>query len=322
MKRRRNACKSSILLLSLLLLMACSPGVQPLPSAGPRSTGTPTFEARPSPTLIELPASPTPEQIVGAFDIGGRSLYILCMGTGSPTILLESGWGTNYGYWSKVMLEISKTTRVCAYDRAGMGQSDPAPAPRTARDLMMDLHALLTEAHVPGPYVLVGHSLGGYIVRLYADEYPEEVIGMVLVDSSHPDQGPAFLAALPPESPDNSQCVKNVRNSFADTADPQEQPEGLDFEASAAQVRDLGGLGDLPLGVVTAGRGVCDAGAGGPADVAGVDRAWQDLQKDLAKLSSNSIQVIAENSGHMIPTEQPEAVIEVIQQVMEMAASR
>ncbi|HJR80748.1 MAG TPA: alpha/beta hydrolase [Anaerolineales bacterium] len=319
-----NACTSLILSLALLLLNACSPVMQPLPSVMPLPTNTPTIESRPSPTFTIPSASQTPKPIVGKFDIGGRSLYLLCAGTGSPTIILESGWGADYAYWSGVIVEMSKTTRVCGYDRASMGNSDPAPIPRTGRDMMMDLHALLTAAKVPGPYVLVGHSLGGFLVRLYADEYPEEVIGMVLVDSSHPDQGSAFLAALPPEAPDESGCIRNFRSSMTEmsVADPREVPEGLDFETTNAQVRDLEPLGELPLGVVTAGLGACDFGAGAPAEAAGLGQAWQDLQKELTMLSSNSFQIIAERSGHMIPTEQPEAVIEAIKRVMEVAASR
>jgi pimeloyl-ACP methyl ester carboxylesterase len=322
MKTLTIACRPLILSLSLMLLIACSSVPQSLPSVVPLLTSTPTVEIRPSPTFTIEPASPTPDKIVGNVDIGGRSLYVICVGTGSPTIIFESGWGADYGLWSKIMLPMSKSARVCAYDRAGIGPSDPAPIPRTTRDMMMDLHALLTEANVPGPYVLVGHSLGGFIVRLYADEHPEEVIGMVLVDSSHPDQDSALPAALPPESPNESQCVKNLRNILTEVVDPKELPEGLDFEASAAQVRDLGLLGDLPLGVVTAGLGVCDLGAGGPADAAGLDQVWHDLQKELTMLSSNSFQIIAERSGHNIPTDQPEAVIEAIQQVIQMATSR
>jgi pimeloyl-ACP methyl ester carboxylesterase len=322
MKILTSAFRSLILSLSLMPLIACLTVTQPLPSVAPVLTNTPSVQLRPSPTFTIEPASPTPDKIVGNVDIGGRNLYIICVGTGSPTIILESGWGADNTLWSKIMLPMSKSARVCAYDRAGVGRSDPAPIPRTTRDMMMDLHALLTEANVPGPYVLVGHSLGGFIVRLYADEYPEEVIGMVLVDSSHPDANSAFLAALPPESPDESQCVKDVRNYLTEVVNPEELTEGLDFEASAAQVRDLGLLGDLPLGVVTAGRGACDFGRGSPADAEGLDQVWQDLQKELTMLSSNSVQIIAERSGHNIPTEQPEAVIEAIQQVMEMAKSR
>jgi pimeloyl-ACP methyl ester carboxylesterase len=322
MKTLTTACKPLILSLSLMLLIACSSVPQPLPSVPPLLTNTPAVELRPSPTFTIEPASQTPDKIVGNVDIGGRSLYIICVGTGSPTIIFESGWGADYGLWSKIMLALSPSARLCAYDRAGLGRSDPAPVPRTTRDMMMDLHTLLTEANVPGPYVLVGHSLGGFIVRLYADEHPEQVIGMVLVDSSHPDQNSAFLAALPPESPNESECVKSFRKDLTEVVDPEELTEGLDFEASAAQVRDLGLIGDLPLGVVTAGLGACDLGAGGPADAAGLYQVWLDLQKELTMLSTNSIQIIADHSGHMIPTDQPEAVIEAIQRVMEMATSR
>src|SRR5688572_22949246 len=292
MKTLACACKSLILSLSLLLLTACSSVTQPIPSVAPLLTNTPTVELLPSPTSTIEPASQTPDKIVGNVDIGGRNLYIICVGAGSPTIIFESGLGADYSLWQKIMLEMSKSTRLCAYDRAGVGRSDPAPMPRTSRDMMMDLHTLLTEANVPGPYVLVGHSLGGFIIRLYADEHPEEIIGMVLVDSSHPDANSAFLAALPPESPDESQCVKDVRNYLTEVVNPEELTEGLDFEASAAQVRDLGLLGDLPLGVVTAGRGACDFGRGSPADAEGLDQVWQDLQKELTMLSSNSVQII------------------------------
>jgi len=133
---------------------------------------------------------------------GGRRLHINCSGmsiAGGPTVLLESGAGNAASVWNRVQPEVAKFARVCSYDRAGLGSSDPVPAPRTIVALTEDLHALLMNAKVSGPYILVGHSLGGILVRLYASFYPLEVIGMVLVDSSHEDEPDRGLALIPPD---------------------------------------------------------------------------------------------------------------------------
>ncbi len=140
-------------------------------------------------------AYPPPGQMV---DVGGFRLHINCTGTGSPTVVIESGLGDWSATWGWVQPEVAKTTRVCTYDRAGMGWSETSPEPRTAREFAKELHTLLAKANEPGPYVLVGHSLGGYTVRVYAHDYPAEVAGVVFVDaqnlsvsgSASPDQAP------------------------------------------------------------------------------------------------------------------------------------
>lgn len=121
-------------------------------------------------------------------DIGGRRLNLYCVGSGSPTVVLDTGLGGTTADWSRVQARIAHTTRVCSYDRAGMGFSDPAPAPRNAGTAVSDLHVLLQRAGIPPPYVLVGHSIAGLYDRLYADRFPGEVAGMVLVDPSYPHQ--------------------------------------------------------------------------------------------------------------------------------------
>jgi len=122
-------------------------------------------------------------------DIGGRTLNIDCAGDGSPAVILESGGGGYGGYgWRVVQSEVSKFTRVCWYDRAGEGWSDPAPTTRNSATIVHDLHELLQRAPVVGPYVLVGHSVGGNYVRIFTARFPAEVAGAVLVDSSHPEQ--------------------------------------------------------------------------------------------------------------------------------------
>ena len=128
---------------------------------------------------------PMPGQLV---DIGGYKLHIDCTGQGSPTVILDAGMGDSFLSWHKVQPEIAKFTRVCSYDRAGLGYSDSSPRPRTSRVFVDELHRLLQHASITGPLVLVGHSMGGFDVRLYASLYRNEVIGLVLVDSSHPEQ--------------------------------------------------------------------------------------------------------------------------------------
>ena len=124
-------------------------------------------------------AYPPPGRLV---DVGGYRLHINCTGVGSPTVVIEAGWGDSSASWGWVQPEVAKTTRICTYDRAGMGWSEVSPEPRTAREFAKELHTLLTKANEPGPYVLVGHSLGGYTMRVYAHDYSGEVAGLVLVD--------------------------------------------------------------------------------------------------------------------------------------------
>ena len=132
-------------------------------------------------------------------DIGGRDLFLHCTGEGSPTVILEAGFGDTSGIWDKVQPEVARTTRVCSYDRAGLGQSDPPPTDvRTFGEVVADLHALLAAAGVPAPYVLVGNSIGGLFIRLYAGTYPEEIAGLVLVDGVPPGSAHAEVLAAGP----------------------------------------------------------------------------------------------------------------------------
>jgi pimeloyl-ACP methyl ester carboxylesterase len=138
-------------------------------------------------------AHPMPGQLV---DIGGYKLHIFCEGRGSPSVILDSGLGDTFVSWQKVQPEIAKFARVCSYDRAGLGYSDSSPHSRTSKVIAEELHALLHRAAVPPPYILVGHSMGGFDVRLFASLHPGEVAGLVLIDASHPDQEKRFPPAL------------------------------------------------------------------------------------------------------------------------------
>jgi pimeloyl-ACP methyl ester carboxylesterase len=118
-------------------------------------------------------------------DVGGRRLHINCTGKGDPVVVMDAGRGNSSATWNLVQPEVAKFARVCVYDRAGLGSSEPAVQLRTSQQMVRDLHALLTNARIRPPYIMVGHSLGGMNVRLYASQYPKDVIGMVLVDSAH-----------------------------------------------------------------------------------------------------------------------------------------
>ena len=183
----------------------------------------------PVPPPTELPAV-APESLSGLFDVGGRALFLSCSGTGSPTVILEAGYGDSGGLWAPVQNGVAPRTRVCSYDRPNVsaGASDPAATPRTAEDQVADLHELLSAADVPGPYVLAAHSYGGLISRLYAATYPDEVVGMVLVDTVHEDRAARRQAMVSPEQWAALQELESQSSDF----------ERIDEEASWEQVRD------------------------------------------------------------------------------------
>ena len=201
---------------------------------------------------------------------------------------------------------VADFTRVCAYDRAGAGYSESAPVLDTAREIAGELHSLLATAGVDGPYVLVGHSLGGILVRVFADRYLDEVAGMVLVDTGHGDPVARFQAVLTPEE------WEQVRDVILHDDDGFTLPGDLDL---------LGpDLGDIPLVVLTAGRR--DASPLPPDVAQRLNQVRQDTQGELLTLSSNSTHIVAEESGHGIQMEQPDLVIKAIRQVVEEVSGR
>ena len=255
-------------------------------------------------------AYPPPGEMV---DVGGYSLHINCVGQGSPTVLLDAGLGEMSADWVLVQREVSDTTRVCAYDRAGMGWSEMGPEPRDAKRISSELHALLKGANIEGPYVLVGHSFGGMYMQTQATRYPDEVAGVALVDSSQPDQ-----FSYPPVARDSYEPQKQmfavssllarlgvVRLLYKLSPAPPELPQQqraqidalspstrqvstYDLELRATpqtttQTRNLRSLGDKPLAVVSAGP---------------QEPEWLELQDDLATLSSNSMHRVVEGATH------------------------
>ncbi len=274
-----------------------------------------------SPVATAMPTSTPLRETQGEYiDVGSRQLFITCMGEGSPTVILEAGMGAGHSTWAGVQPSLARITHVCSYDRAGMENSDPASTPRTIQDVVKDLHTLLSQAEVPGPYILVGHSFGGLHVRLYANQYPDEVVGIMLIDAVHEEWWTRAAALLPPASADESERLRGFRAFLEDQAgDPTTNAEGIDIPASAAQIRAAGSLGDLPLVVLTAGQPDVLA-PGLPSDLEArlIQLMQTDLQAELAALSSRNIHILAQESGHVIHKDQPELVVRSIGLLLDM----
>jgi pimeloyl-ACP methyl ester carboxylesterase len=280
-----------------------------------------------------------PGQLV---DVGGYRMHLYCTGQGSPTVILDSGLGDYWLSWHNVQPQISQFTRVCSYDRAGLGWSDPSPLSRTSKTFAQELHTLLQRASVPAPYVLVGHSLGGMNVRMYAGLYPAEVAGMILVDSGFPHQEqrlPPWVNELmasyyrkidmqgltmplgiprlmdwcgtdPPEFRSMVRAIECRRQFFREGHE-----EWAKINEDVDQVQAVVSLGNMPLVVLS--RDPDKFVPGIPPDLAmDGEKAWEAMQQELTRLSTNSSLIVAKGSGHYIPIERPDVVIEAVQNVV------
>jgi pimeloyl-ACP methyl ester carboxylesterase len=241
---------------------------------------------------------------------GGRSLYLQCVGSGSPTVVLEAGFGADTFQWQDVQPQLARTTRTCAYDRAGFGRSSARPGVHDAREEIDDLQRLLDRAHVDPPYVLVGHSYGGVVARVFAELDPTETAGLVLIDTVGRDGRRRQLAVWP-----RSQA-REIRRGVATTV-----IGGVDLAAGEALASRIRTLGDTPLAVMTAGRQ--DNFPRTPARLGRArKRLWDTMQDELAGLSDNSVHVVALASNHDIPSShsgQPSVVIRAVQAVVDAA---
>ena len=249
-------------------------------------------------------------------DIGGRRLSVEQAGHGGPVVVLEAGAGLDKSTWDLVWPEVAAFTSVVRYDRAGIGESDPAPGPRGALEVVADLRALLTAVGIPGPYMVVGHSFGGLVARLYACHHPREVAGVVLVDSSHPEQRCRSLACLPAPVPGEEPALTALRDRYASPADDTLW-EGVNFTLSLAQAGQVGTLGPIPLTVIA--RSLCGRMRPGLPDSLALrlEEEWRNLQWDLARLSPCGSLVAAEHGGHLLQQEEPCVVIAAIRQMVE-----
>jgi len=268
-------------------------------------------------TATDKRTYPPPGQLV---DVGGYRLHLYCTGAnlnGRPTVILEQSAGGFALNWLLVQPQVAKLTRVCAYDRAGLGWSEPGTQPRNGQAIARELHTLLHRAGIGGPYVLAGHSYGGLFVRAYAVQYPDEVAGLVLLDAAHPDEWTRTPQAQATYQQDSQSYViarhaarlgvlRLVTIPFttppaALSAQQQAEYRALTstthyWDSVAAESRAIGetmalvrdaGLGDLPLMVVSAGNSLSN-----------LDGHWAMYQRELAALSTNSVHTVVEGADH------------------------
>ncbi|PJE15038.1 MAG: hypothetical protein CK429_00405 [Mycobacterium sp.] len=280
------------------------------------------------------PAAGAGGDFAGPVEIGsGRHLYLQCRGRGSPTVILESGYHNSADPWSQsdaatpavgpaVLPALSGAHRVCAYDRPGTlrnsdpptlsGRSSPVPMPRTASDVVSDLHKLLDAAHLPGPYVLVGHSLGGLFIRLYAQTYPEQVRGLVFVD--------AFAAEIPEllgsDWPAYRRALDGPLPQFADSP----SFEIVDIDRSVAQVAAAPPVPAVPAAVLTRTEPFII-----PPDLPAekgekLEQAWRDATTDLVALRPQTPRISATGSDHFVQLHQPDLVTATVDLVIQRSA--
>lgn len=266
-------------------------------------------------------------------DVGGYKLHLDCRGQGSPTVVLDAGLGASSLDWALVQPELARTTQVCTYDRAGMGWSDAGPEPRSPAHLADELHTLLQTAGVPAPYVLVGHSLAGKNIRMFATAFPADVAGMVLVDARSElvdatadmkvfatalegqatqyslarrfgiarlfGGGLIDLPLVPPTLATQMALFQTSPTAIAETTQ-----EGLnrtsDDEALAST-----NLGSMPLIVIAAGDSMRNL------------PNWPAAQTAMAKLSTNGQLIVAEQSSHAVQLVEPEVVVDATMSVIE-----
>jgi pimeloyl-ACP methyl ester carboxylesterase len=281
-------------------------------------------------------------------DIGGYRLLINCTGGGSPTVILESGLGDVSTEWNRVQTEISKFSRVCSYDRAGYGGSDAGAMPRTSEQIAKELGSLLQNSGEVPPYLLVGHSLGGYNVRVFNGDYPQQVMGLVLVDAPQEDQYGLLPAAWNEIYDSQLKRYKNQarwspflvglgiarfmlwRQGNVDEYTYLIQPKWLRARASelemikvsAQQARGSDNMSDKPLVVLTAGKNSDQILVNGLSkqDLEDFYRIWiTNLQMRLVHLSAQGKQIIVQDSGHNIPAERPDAIVSAVRGIMSMA---
>jgi pimeloyl-ACP methyl ester carboxylesterase len=293
---------------------------------------------------LTLPTSyPPPGDLVS---VNGRNLHLNCTGDGEPVVLLESGFGP-YGSlgWFAVQPGVSELTKTCSYDRAGYMWSEPGEEPRDGVRAADELHSLLQAASVPPPYVLVGHSGGGVLVRIYDAQFPGEVAGFVFVDSSHPEQEqrlprpsggstpprgmltvltetglwrlvvPLFVPPRPPNLTPREQMIGDTILAYWPLSMHALAAEISSVDQTARQVPVPGDLTPRPIIVLS--RSDFAVELGDPEGLIEETRtAWMEMQSELAELSSNSRHRIVPNTSHEVQIDAPEAVIGAISEVV------
>lgn len=233
-------------------------------------------------------------------DVGGHGLQLLVGGQGSPAVIFEGGFGAGIASWSTVQKNVAAFTQTVSYDRAGLGQSDQGPRPRSAKQIATELHAALQKAGVKPPYVMVGHSFGGIYVRVFADMYPNEVVGMVLIDPSQE----SFNDWLGKNQPDR---LKAAASNIAKAGEGV-QAEFAAVDTSYSQARVAKVPAGIPVTLLTATEDESMPAEG--------RKVWIEKHKEWLATVPGSKHIVVEKATHFIQAQQPGLVIETIKQVL------
>jgi len=271
---------------------------------------------------VQAKDKPYPGELI---DVGSHRLHINCIGNGSPTVVIDSGIGGFSLEWFKIQNHLATDVRVCSYDRAGYGWSDSGPRPRTTARISRELHLLLTEAKIPGPYLLVGHSFGGYNIRYFASEYPELVAGLVFIEASHPKQfhteefkrsevkvssekykrSRQFRVVIPRIAKNYPYEQKRLAYQLMSTMKSRSTflNESDFMETSAEQVaaRSQHQPYAFPVVIITRGKRVWPHNDLGNRR----EQQWFNLQNDLVNIGLQPDHFLAYNSGHTVHLDQP-----------------
>jgi pimeloyl-ACP methyl ester carboxylesterase len=334
---RRNHAATPLFGLALVVA-ACTGSMPPtvVPTASPAATaGGPS----PAPTLDPTPVVATTaasagatggaRDLTGAFSadvsIGDRALFVRCSERvpGAPTVIFEGGLGADSTAWGWVVSEVWGFARACTYDRANVGRSDPTGGPVTSEDVADDLHALLGAAGIKTPVVVVAHSLGGLHARVFAARFSDDIAAVVFLDPTPPYLPQRGLALLPPEEANEPPELSALRRDWEAAenwnGEPND-PERLDLGATSDQAAAVAGLGDTPVIVLSADT---QFGFRDPAlkPVEDALEAWVlEASEEYAALSTNGVHEVVERSGHDIPRDRPDAVVDAIRRVIDSDA--
>jgi pimeloyl-ACP methyl ester carboxylesterase len=234
--------------------------------------------------------------------VNGHRLVGSLSGEGETTVILDAGLGGTSEDWSLIQPAVAGFSKVFSYDRAGLGQSEKASIPRTCHDIIGDLRRLLLSAHLHPPYILVSHSWSAINARWFANQYPDEIAGMVFVDPVHEDKYAQFEKILSPEQTDRM---------WASIKDPSKNDEHIDRITSIAQVRSSHTPFDFPLVILTR-----------RTDADELNKIETNIQAEYLKLSTQSRQYFSKSEDHFIQSSDPELVIDSIRQVVEAVKAK
>jgi pimeloyl-ACP methyl ester carboxylesterase len=274
--------------------------------------------------VTPLSASEFPPAPGQRIDVGGYNIHIHCVGNGQPTVIIDAGLGDDSTDWQQIQLAAANETTVCVYDRPGYGWSDFGPKPRSSLRIASELNKVIQKAHLQGPFILVGHSFGGFNMRVFASQYPQSVAGLVLVDASHEQQYKKLNIKLP-EKDDRKGNILVLPKHISTTSEKAVALRERAYHAASSEISALFQSAKqvekskveltVPLIVISRGKPEWTR----TAEAAYKERIWVRLQQELSTLSPLSQHVFAHQSGHDIHLDQPEIVTQAITDVVHMA---